>query len=31
MTLRGDNIASEFQTVVENYIERRYGSVTAAH
>ena len=25
MTLRGDNIAVEFQQVVENYIERRFG------
>jgi (E)-4-hydroxy-3-methylbut-2-enyl-diphosphate synthase len=25
MTLRGDNIAQEFQTLVENYIERRFG------
>jgi (E)-4-hydroxy-3-methylbut-2-enyl-diphosphate synthase len=31
MTLRGDGIAQEFQTVVENYIERRYGAATAAH
>ncbi|WP_353093269.1 flavodoxin-dependent (E)-4-hydroxy-3-methylbut-2-enyl-diphosphate synthase [Methylibium sp.] len=31
MTLRGDGIAREFQNVVENYIERRYGSITAAH
>ncbi|GAA0753673.1 flavodoxin-dependent (E)-4-hydroxy-3-methylbut-2-enyl-diphosphate synthase [Ideonella azotifigens] len=31
MTLRGEGIATEFQTVVEQYIERRYGSVTAAH
>ncbi len=27
MTLRGDGIAAEFQTVVEQYIERRYGRV----
>jgi (E)-4-hydroxy-3-methylbut-2-enyl-diphosphate synthase len=25
MTLRGEGIAAEFQTVVERYIERRYG------
>ncbi len=25
MTLRGDSIASDFQTVVENYIQQRYG------
>ena len=25
MTLRGDNIAAEFQVVVENYIEKRFG------
>ncbi|MEZ5919491.1 MAG: flavodoxin-dependent (E)-4-hydroxy-3-methylbut-2-enyl-diphosphate synthase [Alphaproteobacteria bacterium] len=25
-TLRGDNIAGEFQTLVEDYIERRFGS-----
>jgi (E)-4-hydroxy-3-methylbut-2-enyl-diphosphate synthase len=31
MTLRGEDIAREFQSVVENYIERRYGSITAAH
>jgi (E)-4-hydroxy-3-methylbut-2-enyl-diphosphate synthase len=31
MTLRGEGIADEFQTIVENYIERRWGSVTAAH
>jgi (E)-4-hydroxy-3-methylbut-2-enyl-diphosphate synthase len=31
MTLRGEGIAREFQNVVENYIERRYGSITAAH
>lgn len=29
MTLRGDNIAAEFQAVVENYIERRYGAADA--
>ena len=26
LTLRGDNIANEFQTVVENYIQQRYGA-----
>ena len=31
LTLRGEGIAREFQTVVEQYIERRWGSVTAAH
>ncbi|MBA3597582.1 MAG: flavodoxin-dependent (E)-4-hydroxy-3-methylbut-2-enyl-diphosphate synthase [Methylibium sp.] len=31
MTLRGEGIAREFQSVVENYIERRYGAVTAPH
>ncbi|WP_295641574.1 flavodoxin-dependent (E)-4-hydroxy-3-methylbut-2-enyl-diphosphate synthase [uncultured Methylibium sp.] len=31
MTLRGEGIAREFQTIVENYIERRYGSATASH
>jgi (E)-4-hydroxy-3-methylbut-2-enyl-diphosphate synthase len=31
MTLRGEGIAREFQTIVEQYIERRYGTVTAAH
>ncbi|MDD2810881.1 flavodoxin-dependent (E)-4-hydroxy-3-methylbut-2-enyl-diphosphate synthase, partial [Rhodoferax sp.] len=25
MTLRGDAIAQEFQAVVENYVEKRYG------
>lgn len=29
MTLRGDNIASDFQSVVENYIERRFTPVPA--
>lgn len=28
MTLRGDNIAAEFQTIVEQYVQQRYG---AAH
>jgi len=31
LTLRGDNIAGEFRAIVEQYIERRYGSVTTAH
>ena len=31
LTLRGDNIAEEFHQLVETYIERRFGSVTAAH
>ena len=31
MTLRGEGIAREFQVIVEQYIERRYGAVTAAH
>jgi (E)-4-hydroxy-3-methylbut-2-enyl-diphosphate synthase len=31
MTLRGEGIATEFQQVVERYIEQRYGSVIAAH
>ena len=26
MTLRGDSIAAEFQTVVENYIQKRFGA-----
>ena len=25
VTLRSDNIAQEFQTIVQNYIENRYG------
>ncbi len=29
MTLRGDGIAREFQTIVENYIEKRFGSQSA--
>ena len=29
MTLRGDAIAADFQQVVENYIEQRFGSSTA--
>jgi (E)-4-hydroxy-3-methylbut-2-enyl-diphosphate synthase len=31
MTLRGEGIAREFQKIVEDYIERRFGSATAAH
>ena len=31
MTLRGEAIAQEFHKIVEGYIERRFGSVTAAH
>ena len=33
MTLRGDSIAAEFQTVVENYIQHRFGarSATSTH
>ncbi|MBG6073108.1 flavodoxin-dependent (E)-4-hydroxy-3-methylbut-2-enyl-diphosphate synthase [Polaromonas sp. CG_23.6] len=30
LTLRGDNIAQEFQVIVENYIEKRFGSATLA-
>ena len=30
LTLRGDAIAQEFQTIVENYVERRFGMQTAA-
>jgi hypothetical protein len=26
MTLRGDSIAADFQAVVENYIEQRFGT-----
>jgi (E)-4-hydroxy-3-methylbut-2-enyl-diphosphate synthase len=29
MTLRGDNIAQEFQVIVENYIEKRFGTQRA--
>jgi (E)-4-hydroxy-3-methylbut-2-enyl-diphosphate synthase len=28
LTLRGDNIAAEFHSLVENYIEKRFGSAT---
>ena len=31
MTLRGEGIVHEFHKIVESYIERRFGSVTAAH
>jgi (E)-4-hydroxy-3-methylbut-2-enyl-diphosphate synthase len=31
MTLRGEGIAQEFHKIVESYIEKRYGAVTAAH
>ena len=31
MTLRGEGIAQEFHKVVESYIERRFGTTTAAH
>ena len=31
MTLRGEGIVQEFHKIVESYIERRFGSVTAAH
>ena len=31
LTLRGERIAEEFQVLVEDYIEKRFGSVTAAH
>ncbi|MGY0193620.1 flavodoxin-dependent (E)-4-hydroxy-3-methylbut-2-enyl-diphosphate synthase [Leptothrix sp. BB-4] len=30
MTLRGEGIATEFQTIVEQYIERRYGAAAAS-
>ena len=30
LTLRGDNIANEFHQLVENYIEKRFGSAVAA-
>ena len=30
LTLRGDNIAAEFRVVVENYIEKRFGSQAVA-
>ncbi len=31
LTLRGEGIAQEFHKLVESYIERRFGSVNAAH
>ena len=31
LTLRGDNIAAEFHALVERYIDKRYGAVTAEH
>jgi (E)-4-hydroxy-3-methylbut-2-enyl-diphosphate synthase len=31
MTLRGEGIAEEFHRIVERYIERRFGTATAAH
>ncbi|MES2959450.1 MAG: flavodoxin-dependent (E)-4-hydroxy-3-methylbut-2-enyl-diphosphate synthase [Pseudomonadota bacterium] len=31
LTLRGDNIAVEFHQLVENYIEKRFGTVAASH
>jgi (E)-4-hydroxy-3-methylbut-2-enyl-diphosphate synthase len=31
MTLRGEGIAQEFHRIVEDYIERRYGHMAAAH
>jgi (E)-4-hydroxy-3-methylbut-2-enyl-diphosphate synthase len=31
LTLRGEGIVQEFHKIVERYVERRYGSVTAAH
>ncbi len=31
LTLRGDGIAREFHRLVEDYIERRFGSATSAH
>src|SRR5258705_6753380 len=31
LTLRGSAIAEEFQTLVENYIDKRFGAATAAH
>ena len=30
LTLRGDNIAAEFRSVVENYIEKRFGAAATA-
>ncbi|MBX3637614.1 MAG: flavodoxin-dependent (E)-4-hydroxy-3-methylbut-2-enyl-diphosphate synthase [Rubrivivax sp.] len=31
LTLRGEGIAEEFHRIVERYIERRFGTATAAH
>ena len=31
LTLRGDGIATEFQALVERYIEKRFGTATARH
>ena len=31
MTLRGEGIARDFQKIVEDYIERRFGAATALH
>ncbi len=31
LTLRGDNIAGDFQRIVENYIERRFGHAVEGH
>lgn len=31
LTLRGEGIAREFQVIVENYIEKRFGAATHAH
>jgi len=31
LTLRGEGIAREFQTLVEDYIEKRFGAAAAAH
>ena len=31
LTLRGEGIVQEFHQIVQGYVERRYGTVTAAH
>ena len=31
LTLRGEGIVQEFHKIVQGYVERRYGTVTAAH
>jgi (E)-4-hydroxy-3-methylbut-2-enyl-diphosphate synthase len=31
LTLRGEGIPQQFQVLVENYIEKRFGTVTSAH